>query len=222
MKAFILAAGRGERLRPLTDTTPKPLIKVGQHLLIEYHLYNLADAGIRDVVINISWLGKQIQEALGDGDKYKLNIRYSDEGDDVLETAGGIINALPLIGDAPFIVINSDIWSDFDLSRLVNQEIASEAHLILVDNPDNHPEGDFGLDDGTLCNEAEVMYTYSGIGIYTASFFDGLINEKISLTPILRNKVRQQLVSGEYFDGRWADVGRIERLEKLAEQLSKL
>lgn len=220
MKAFILAAGRGERLKPLTDTTPKPLIKVGQHRLIEYHLYNLAAAGIEDVIINISWLGKQIQETLGDGEKYKLNISYSDEGEEVLETAGGIINALAMLGNDPFIVINGDIWSDFDLRRLINKEITSEVHLVLVDNPDNHPQGDFGLDNGMVCNEAAVMYTYSGIGIYTASFFDGLKTEKLSLSPILRSKIQKQLVSGEYYDGKWTDAGRIERLEKLAEQLN--
>jgi MurNAc alpha-1-phosphate uridylyltransferase len=220
MKAMILAAGRGERLRPHTDITPKPLIQVGKHRLIEHHLLNLASAGIKDIVINISWLADQIREALGDGSNYSLNITYSDEGDEALETAGGIINALPLLGDEAFIVINGDIWCDYDLSSLANRQMDHEAHLVLVNNPEHNPEGDFALEQGLIKNTGDRKLTYSGIGLYTREFFAETDPGKKALAPILRKKSELNKVSGEYYTGQWVDIGTIERLAQLRSYLS--
>lgn len=217
---MILAAGRGERLRPHTDITPKPLIQVGKHRLIEYHLLNLAGAGIKDIVINISWLADQIREALGDGSNYSLNITYSDEGDEALETAGGIINALPLLGDEAFIVINGDIWCDYDLSSLVNRQMDHEAHLVLVKNPEHNTEGDFALEQGLIKNNGDRKLTYSGIGLYTHRFFAETDPGKKALAPILRKKSELNKVSGEYYNGQWVDIGTIERLAQLRSYLS--
>lgn len=219
MKAMILAAGRGERLRPLTDTTPKPLLKAGSRSLIEHHLLHLGDNGISEVIINIAWLGQQIREKLGNGEKYNLRITYSDEGEHALETAGGIIKALPLLGDKPFLVVNGDIWSDFDLSPLINGEMQEEAHLILIDNPEHNHQGDFALKDGYLQESGDSMYTYSGIGIYTKQFFDGLPPAKAPLAPIIRGKIKQHRVTGAIHKGLWTDVGTIERLQTLNNSL---
>lgn len=221
MKAFVLAAGRGERLRPLTDTMPKPLIKAGAYSLIEYHLRNLQRAGISEVVINISWLGEQIKKTLGDGSLYHLNIDYSDEGNEALETAGGIIKALPLVGDNPFLVINADIWTDFDLTNLAHQTIDSEAHLVLVDNPEHNIKGDFSLNHNLVTNSGSPMLTYSGIGIYTNEFFNGYAAGKRSLAPILRSKIDANHISGEHYRGQWTDVGTIERLNTLNAMLTE-
>lgn len=220
MKAFILAAGRGERLRPLTDTLPKPLMKAGPYSLIEHHLYHLRDAGISEVIINIAWLGRQIRETLGDGSRYELNIEYSDEGDEALETAGGIIQALPKLGDQPFIVINADIWCDYDLSRLLAYPLQTEAHLVLVDNPGHNNDGDFALDGDVVKNQGGKMLTYSGIGIYTERLFHGLTPGKRALAPILREKIDANHISGEYYRGQWTDVGTIERLDELNNSLT--
>ncbi|UCB55438.1 MAG: nucleotidyltransferase family protein [Thiotrichales bacterium] len=220
MKAMILAAGRGERLRPHTDITPKPLIQVGKHRLIEYHLLNLAKAGIEDVIINISWLAEQIRETLGDGQDYSLNITYSDEGDEALETAGGIINALPLLGDDPFIVINGDIWCDYDLSLLGSRHMEHEAHLVLVNNPEHNPEGDFAIENNLIRNSGETRLTYSGIGIYTTRFFADTAPGKKALAPILRKKSEHNKISGEIYNGQWVDIGTIERLAQLRSYLS--
>lgn len=219
MKTMILAAGRGERLRPLTNTIPKPLLKAGSRSLIEHHLFQLAEKGIADVVINIAWLGEQIRQTLGNGEKYKLRISYSDEGEQALETAGGIMKALPLLGDGPFLVVNCDIWSDFDLSTLINSKIRGEAHLILVDNPEHNHKGDFALKDGYLQNTGAPMYTYSGIGIYTKQFFDGQPPGKTPLAPVIREKIKQHLVTGAIHKGLWSDVGTIERLQTLNDSL---
>ena len=215
MKAMILAAGRGERLRPHTDIIPKPLIQVGKHRLIEYHLFNLANAGITDVVINTSWLGDQIREEVGDGSKYALSIIYSDEGDDALETAGGIVKALPILGDEPFIVINGDIWSDYDLAQLKNRPIDTEAHLVLVNNPEHNKTGDFALTDETITTSGENKLTYSGIGVFTPTFFADTKPGKSALGPLLRKKAEQGKISGEKYDGNWFDIGTIERLAQL-------
>lgn len=220
MKAMILAAGRGERLRPHTDITPKPLIQVGKHRLIEYHLLNLANAGLKDVVINISWLADQIREALGDGSNYSLNITYSDEGEEALETAGGIINAMPLLGDEPFIVINGDIWCDYDITSLINRKLEHEAHLVLVNNPEHNTQGDFAIEDGLVKNTGEKKLTYSGIGLYTTGFFADTEPGKKALGPILRKKSELNKVSGEYYNGQWVDIGTIERLAQLRSYLS--
>ena len=171
MKAMILAAGRGERLRPLTDETPNPLIKVAGKSLIEYHIDNLASAGIKDIIINTAWLAEKIHQQLGDGSNYGVTIQYSDEGT-AMETAGGIINALPLLGDEPFLVVNGDICCDFDFSSLDTLKDGIQAHLILVENPDHNPEGDFSLQDELVKNTGETMYTFSGIGIYSTDFFN--------------------------------------------------
>lgn len=220
MKAMILAAGRGERLRPHTDIIPKPLIQVGKYRLIEYHLLNLANAGIRDVVINISWLADQIRETLGDGSNYALDITYSDEGEQALETAGGIINAMPHLGDGPFIVINGDIWCDYDIAALKNRAMECEAHLVLVTNPEHNTDGDFALENGLIKNTGEEKLTYSGIGLYTSGFFSDTTPGKKALAPILRKKSELNKVSGEIYDGQWVDIGTIERLAQLRSYLS--
>jgi len=221
MKAMILAAGRGERLRPQTDVTPKPLIRVGKHRLIEYHLYNLAAAGVTDVVINISWLRDQIRDTLGDGGNYGLNICYSDEGDQALETAGGIINALPLLGNASFLLINGDIWSDFDLGSLLRSPITTQAHLVLVNNPAHHRKGDFALQQDMVRKQGEPKYTYSGIGIFSPALFDEVEPGVKALGPILKRKSELDLISGELHPGRWLDIGTSERLQSLREILSQ-
>jgi len=217
---MILAAGRGERLRPHTDITPKPLIQVGKHRLIEYHLLNLANAGITDVVINISWHADQISETLGDGSRYSLNITYSDEGEEALETAGGILNAMPLLDHNPFIVINGDIWCDYDMAVLKNREPEHEAHLVLVNNPEHNTAGDFALENGLIKNTGDIMLTYSGIGLYTPEFFAQTAPGKKALAPILRTKSEQSKISGEIYNGRWVDIGTIERLAQLRSFLS--
>jgi len=218
MKAMILAAGRGERLRPLTDTLPKPLIKIAGKSLIEHHIENLAKAGIEEIIINTAWLAEKIHQQLTDGSKYGISIIYSDEGD-ALETAGGIINALPLLGNEPFLVVNSDIWCDFDFSTLAELSADRQAHLVLVNNPAHHPEGDFALSDGLIKNTGQTMYTYSGIGIYHPDFFSAQKKGASPLAPIIREKCEQNLVSGQYHAGRWTDVGTVERLQQLEQQL---
>ncbi len=220
MKTMILAAGRGERLRPLTDEIPKPLIKVAGKSLIEYHLQNLAAAGFREIVINTAWLADKIHHQLGSGENYGVTIQYSDEGE-ALETAGGIINALPLLGEEPFVVVNGDIWCDFDFSTLAELETHTQAHLVLVNNPEHNKKGDFSLQGGLIKNSGDPMYTFSGIGIYCAAFFAELKTGALPLAPIIRSKCEQGLVSGQYYNGKWTDVGSIERLQALEKQLLK-
>ena len=218
MKAMILAAGRGERMRPLTDTTAKPLIKAGQHRLIEYHLMNLKNAGFKDIVINIAWLGKQIIDTLGDGSDYGLSISYSDEGEQALETGGGIFNALPLLGDEPFVVINGDIWTDYPLNNLMNLKPSGTAHLVLVNNPEHNPNGDFFLHNHKLAETGECKYTYSGIGVYTKIFFKDQTNNAFPLAPIIRHDTKQALISAELYNGAWYDIGTIDRLQQLIKE----
>ncbi len=218
MKAMILAAGRGERLRPLTDETPKPLIKVAGKSLIEYHIENLAKAGIKEIIINTAWLAEMIHQQLDDGSNYGVTIEYSDEGT-AMETAGGIINALPLLGDEPFLVVNGDICCDFDFSSLDTLKDGIQAHLILVENPEHNPAGDFSLHQGLIKNSGDSMYTFSGIGIYSADFFAGQQSGISPLAPLIRNKCEDNLVSGQLHEGRWTDVGTVERLQELDEQL---
>jgi len=221
MKAMILAAGRGERLRPLTDEIPKPLIKVAGKSLIEYHLLNLASAGFKEIIINTAWLAEKIHQQLGNGENYGVSIKYSDEGE-ALETAGGIINALPLLGDEPFLVVNGDIWCDFDFSMLPELKNSVQAHLVLVNNPEHNPDGDFALDNGFIKNNGESMHTYSGIGIYSADFFAEQQPGSVPLAPIIRKKCKDELVSGQIYDGLWTDVGSLERLQELEKhQLEK-
>jgi MurNAc alpha-1-phosphate uridylyltransferase len=221
MKAMILAAGRGERMRPLTDATPKPLLKVAGKMLIEYHLENLARAGITEVVINHAWLGKQLPVALGDGHAYGINIVYSDEGDTALETAGGIVNALDLLGDDPFIVVNGDIWTDYDFCQLNNRPDCQSMHLVLVDNPAHHPQGDFCLNsDGLVVEQNEApSLTYSGIGIYSPELFTKLKTDVLPLAPLIREAISRQQVSGEHYQGQWWDIGTPARLDELDKAL---
>lgn len=220
MKAMVLAAGRGERMRPLTDDCPKPLLKVGGKCLIEYHLESLAKAGIKEVVINYAWLGHLFAETLGDGERYGLRIHYSDEGDTALETAGGIINALDKLGEDPFLVINGDIWTDYDYQNLINK---SEAvmHLVLVPNPAHHPHGDFALsEDGLVLDQKS--FTFSGIGLYSPEIFTSIKGEQRiqPLAPIIRRYIAEQKVTGELYKGKWLDIGTPERLAELDNSLS--
>lgn len=211
--AMILAAGRGERLRPLTDTTPKPLIKVAGKSLIEYQIENLVAAGIERIVINTAWLAENIHSALGDGSNYGVRIDYSDETE-ALETAGGIIQALPQLAET-FIVVNGDIWCDFDYSLWVDTPVKTQAHLLLTANPEHNLKGDFSIEGGLAKNTGEVMYTYSGIGIFTAEFFAGKAQGKQALAPIIRDKILQHQVSAEVHTGRWLDAGTVQRIEQL-------
>lgn len=220
MKAMILAAGRGERLRPLTDETPKPLIKVAGRSLIEYHIENLATAGIKEIIINTAWLAEKIHQQLGDGSNYGVSIKYSDEGT-AMETAGGIINALPLLGSEPFLVVNGDICCDFDFSSLDALREGIQAHLILVENPVHNSAGDFSLHNGLIKNFGNPMYTFSGIGIYSTDFFAGQQSGISPLAPLIRSKCEDNLVSGQLHIGRWTDVGTIERLQELDIQLAR-
>ena len=220
MRAMILAAGRGDRLRPLTDKTPKPLIKVAGRSLIEYHIDKLAAAGIKDIIINTAWLADKIHQQLGDGSNYGVDIKYSDEGE-ALETAGGIINALPLLGEKPFLVINGDIWCDFDFSSLSQLATDSQSHLVLVKNPEHNQKGDFALQDGMVKNNGKPMFTFSGIGIYKPEFFAGQKAGITPLAPLIRKKCDDKLVSGQIHQGLWTDVGTLERLQVLEKQLSQ-
>lgn len=232
MKAMILAAGRGERMRPLTDRTPKPLLPVGGKPLIAWHLERLAAAGLRDVVINHAHLGSQIEYALGDGSRWGLAIRYSPEPEGALETAGGIANALPLLGtDDPVLVVNGDIFCDWDVVRAATAlQPGDLAHLILVPNPPHNPQGDFCLQSGRVgadcappsATDAQAL-TFSGIGIYQPQVFaDILPGQKAKLAPLLRAAMAQNLVSGELHAGCWIDVGTPQRLDELDRQLRSL
>jgi MurNAc alpha-1-phosphate uridylyltransferase len=211
MKAMILAAGRGERLRPLTDVTPKPLLEVRAKPLIVHHLEALATAGFNEVVVNLSWQGNQIRELLGNGAAFNLSIEYSEEPE-ALETAGGIQQALPLLGER-FIVVNADIFTDYDFTRLMR--IDSIAHLVLVENPQHHAGGDFTLSESTIGIEGSPRYTFSGISHYHRSFFSGLAPGKQALAPLLFAAAEKQQVTGELFRGDWTDIGTLERLDAL-------
>jgi len=215
---MILAAGRGERMRPLTDHTPKPLLEVAGKPLIVYHIERLVGAGLRDIVINHAHLGDRLEQALGDGDRWGARILYSAEGT-ALDTGGGIHRALPLLGDGPFLVVNGDIWTDYPFERLADGP-AGLAHLVLVDNPPQHPDGDFALVDGRVLPETTPRLTFSGIGVYQAGLFAGCRPGKFSLAPLLRQAARDRQVAGEHYRGRWFDVGTPERLREVSELLS--
>ena len=218
MKAMILAAGRGERMRPLTDHTPKPLLEVGGKALIEYHLTALQKAGVREVIINHAWHGEQIETRLGNGERYGLQIQYSAEVPVALETAGGIIQALSRLGTNPFIVVNGDIWCDFPLQQLP-QQLDGLAHLVMVNNPPHNPQGDFCLTDGRLQAEGHSKLTYSGIGVYHPQLFAGLEPGIRPLAPLLKAAMAKGLVSGEHYGGHWLDIGTPERLHELDTEL---
>ncbi len=221
---MILAAGRGERMRPLTDHTPKPLLMAGSKPLIVWHIENLARAGITDLVINHAHLGAQIEEALGDGSRFGVCIRYSPERPAALETAGGIAHALHLLGNEPFAVVNGDIHCDYDFGHLparasALQSSGDAAHLVLVNNPAHHPEGDFGLRQGRL-TESQPKLTFSGIGVYQPVLFSHLDrNRAAPLAPLLRAQISLNKISGEHHAGRWVDVGTPQRLAELDNEL---
>jgi N-acetyl-alpha-D-muramate 1-phosphate uridylyltransferase len=214
MRAMILAAGRGERMRPLTDHTPKPLLMVGGKPLIVWHLERLSAAGFHDIVINHAHLGEQIPAALGDGSRWGLAIAYSPELPGALETAGGIAHALPLLGDDPFLVINGDIFCDWDPARAL-PATADLAHLVLIDNPTHNTTGDFALHDGRVGTDAPT-HTFAGIGVYRPQLFAGLDpDQPAKLAPLLRAAMATDCVSGERHGGRWVDVGTPQRLAEL-------
>ena len=220
MKAFILAAGRGERMRPLTDSTPKPLLMAGGKPLIGWHLERLAAAGFRDILINHAHLGERIEAALGDGSRWGLHIRYSPEPSGALETAGGIANALPLPGDQPFLVVNGDVYCDIDFGHF-SGSTAAEAHLVMVANPAHHAGGDFSLDgERVVYANGEQTFTYAGIGVFSSSFFTGVKRgEVMKLRPLLDAAIAAGALTGERFAGRWVDVGTPERLAELDKEL---
>lgn len=230
MRAMILAAGRGERMRPLTDTTPKSMLEVKGQPLIQYHVENLVQSGIVDIVINYAVFGDQIEDYLGDGHSYGARIVYSPEDDEPLDTAGGIVKALPLLGDEPFVTVNADIWTDFTFQQLSglcrdrSDEDQSNrlAHIILVDNPAHNLKGDFSLRGDRVFNDEEPMLTFSGISIFRAEFFEGCSSGSASLAPMLRQAVAQGLVTGCYYRGGWRDIGTPEQLQSLRKDLDHM
>lgn len=221
MKAMILAAGRGERMRPLTDNSPKPLLKVGDKPLIVWHIERLVVAGFKTLVINHAYLGQQIEKALGDGSQWGAHIVYSGE-QVALETAGGIANALPLLGDMPFLVVNGDVFCEMDFSHLKQALIKPNlAHLVMVNNPQQHPKGDFVLQGAKLENEEGEKLTFSGIGVYSPELFRQVAQgEAAKLAPLLKQAMRDGLVTGEHFQGVWHDIGTPERLYEINASLT--
>ena len=217
---MILAAGRGDRMRPLTDNTPKPLLQVKGKPLIQYQLEKLVGAGIRDIVINHSVMGDQIETRFGNGRKLGANITYSAEGDMPLETGGGIFQALPLLGSDPFIAINADIWTDYPYQDLP-KTLTGLAHLILVKNPRHNPAGDFAIDDGYLSNQGTVRYTFSGIGVYSRELFRDCSNGVFPLAPVIRRAADERRVTAGFYQGMWMDIGTPERLHELSVLLEK-
>jgi N-acetyl-alpha-D-muramate 1-phosphate uridylyltransferase len=211
---MVLAAGRGERMRPITDTLPKPLVPVAGKPLIGYHLSRLAAAGVSEVVVNLSWLGEKIRAALGDGREYGLSISYSDEGPAPLETGGGIFKALPLLGPDPFLVVNGDTWSDIDYGRLALED-AANGHIVLVPNPTHNSRGDFGVEGDMVVDREVDRFTYSGVGVYRPEFFVGCSPGKFPMLPLLKRAIAARLLRGELHRGEWCDVGTPERLATL-------
>lgn len=232
MKALVFAAGLGERMRPLTTHTPKPLLRAGGKPLIEWHLEKLAACGVREVVVNTSWLAEQFPRALGDGARWGLAIAYSHEGGTPLETGGGMLHALPLLGQAPFVLVNGDVWTDYDFARLP-REPAGDAHLVMVDRPPQATHGDFALDgDGFVRSQGAHPLTYAGLGVYRARLFDGWRDHvtdagaaesppRFRLAPLLRAAMARDAVTGEHHRGRWTDVGTPQRLAELEAALAR-
>lgn len=221
-KAMILAAGRGERMRPLTDATPKPLLSVAGKPLIVWHIERLASAGYTDLVINHAHLGQQIEATLGDGRHWGVSIRYSPEGEGrALETGGGIHNALPLLGDEPFLVVNGDVFTDLDFATLRLPDRCL-SYLVLVDNPQHHPEGDFHLSGMRVRNTADKtgLLTYSGIGVYRKELFEHCRPGAFPLAPLLREAMGDDKVCGTHYKGHWIDVGTLERYQLLNENIA--
>ena len=219
MKAMILAAGRGERMRPLTDHTPKPLLKAGGKPLIQYHIERLAEAGVEELVINHAHLGQQIEQALGDGSRFGVSIRYSPEAE-ALETGGGIFKALPLLGDAPFLVVNGDIFTDID-PRALRLADGDLAHLALVDNPPHNHAGDFALEGDRVSPAGEPRLTFSGVGLYDPALFANCRPGAFPLAPLLRAAKLDGRVGGQQHRGQGQDIGTPERLAELDRQLSR-
>lgn len=211
---MILAAGRGERLRPVTDSIPKPLVMVRGKSLIQHHIEALVAAGITELVINHAWLGDKIVQTLGNGQQWGASIQYSAEGANALETGGGIYNALSLLGNAPFVVVNGDIFTDYPYATLLQQP-QKLAHLVLVNNPPQHPRGDFALQKGEVRQEGIEKLTYSGIGVYSPAFFQHCKAGAFPLAPLLIEAMARQQVTGECYGGLWNDIGTLERLEKI-------
>jgi len=221
MKAMLLAAGRGERLRPITDSLPKPLVQVRGRALIAWHLAALARAGIREVVINLSWLSGQLRAALGDGRDFGVRITWSDEGPIALEPGGGIFRAVPMLGPGPFLVVSGDVWTDVDFGRLALEDDA-HAHLVLIPNPAHHPRGDFALEGDRVVDRDSERFTYSGVGVYRPEFFAGCSPGRFPLLPLLNRAIAAGRVRGEVHRGDWCDVGTPERLASLEARLRAL
>lgn len=216
MKAMILAAGRGERMRPLTDNTPKPLLLAAGKPIIEYSIEQLVNAGFTQLVINTAHLGEKIPESLGEGERWGVSIQYVHEGEQALETAGGIINALPYLGEEPFLVVNGDIATDYDFAALRQRTAVSWAHLVFMPNPPHHPEGDFHCAaDGNVSKEGGAKYTFSGIGVYHPEAFKYRAPGVLKLRPVLEEGMAAHKISGEIFTGFWMDIGTPERLQEL-------
>lgn len=209
-----MAAGRGERMRPITDTLPKPLVPVAGKPLIGYHLERLAAAGVREVVINLSWLGERIRSALGDGRDYGVAITYSEEGPVPLETGGGIFRALPWLGSGPFLVVNGDTWSDIDYGHLALED-GAHGRIVLVRNPTHNVRGDFGLEGDVVVDREVDRFTYSGVAVYRPEFFAGCSPGRFPMLPLMKRAISSRLLRGELHRGEWCDVGTPERLATL-------
>jgi len=218
MRAMVLAAGRGERMRPLTDSIPKPMLTVAGKPLIGYHLEALARAGIRDVVVNLSWLGEKIRAGLADGAAFGVRIAYTEEGPVPLETGGGIFNALPLLGSEPFVVVNCDTWTDIDV-RTLEVDGDALARLVLVPNPPHNPHGDFGIDGQNVVEREADRYTYSGIGLYRPEFFAGCQAGRYPLRPLLSRAIAADKLRGQVHRGVWIDIGTPDRLAAIERQM---
>lgn len=222
MKAMILAAGRGQRMRPLTDEIPKPLLKIGEKTLIEYHLYALAKAGFKEIIVNIAFHPQQFLKLLGDGSRYGVHIHYSMEPEnEPLDTGGGIFQALPLLGSEPFLVISADLWTRYPLEKLP-QTLAGLAHIVLVSNPDHNPQGDFCLVDGKVIVEGKDKLNFGGIGIYHPKLFAECQPGKFSYVPLLIDAMAKKLVTGEHYQGIWYNIGTVVQLQNLNAQMEKL
>ena len=217
---MLLAAGRGERMRPLTDERPKPLLLAGGRALIDRHLEALARAGFREVVINLAWLGAAIRRHVGDGSAWGLEIRYSEDGERGLETAGGIVRALPLLGGDPFAVVNADVFTDYPFEHLKPPPADALAHLVLVDNPPQHTDGDFALEGGRVVETGGQRLTFSGIGVYRPELFREQPDGAAPLAPLLRAAITSGAVTAEQYAGEWRDIGTPERLAALDAELS--
>ncbi|MEE4292532.1 MAG: nucleotidyltransferase family protein [Xanthomonadales bacterium] len=217
MRAMILAAGRGERLRPLTDRMPKPLVEIHGKPLIVHHIEALSGAGFREIVINHCHLGDMLMDALGDGSEWGVNIHWSGERPAALETGGGIFQALSLLGNGPFLAVNGDIWTDYPFARLRAVK-CDRAHLVMVPNPAHNAAGDFSLQHAVVREKDGQRLTFSGIAVYHPRLFNGCEPGRFSVVPLLRKAMRQQIVTGERYDGEWSDIGTLERLEAIRGQ----